>query len=424
MLGRLTSENYRLVSVHIVSRHGDRFILHKFPNYSQPQISCEIGEKLKEQVPLMQGYETSMKKQMRLPQQTFHDLDPYPNEETCNPGHLTPTGAAQLVLLGDSLRQVYINKWNLIEKLHYSEQVLIRATTRARTYKTALALLYGLLPDFQLHEIQIEASPTNAMLVNVASQQAQCQGISKHADSFAATFNQNSPAIREDEKSIRLYNHMKKVFGEGVSAMRVGDMFDVGIVHHCHGLSSPQPIIPVNPHAPCMPKWALRDTIEILQENAAVRVASPDYQRVAILRLYPLLSEIVSRMEQQANSSSQLRYVHYSGHDSTVDPLLTVLKCTDGTWPGYASRVVFELYANHQASQRTAGEPVGFDQFYVRLLFNGKTVTKHLLCCQVSGRNVDDELCPLDVFAKCIREDLLSQIGEETFKEACDKNVY
>lgn len=394
-------------------------MMHHYPNYTWPHLSCRVDEHLMQLVPLMRGYLSFMQRQVRLDSQTFSDLEPYPNEGSCNFGELTGRGAAQHVLVGDALRKQYIDMWKLIDEERYSEQILIRSTTRARTYRSALAFMYGLLPNFSLEQLQIESAPTNNMLSNVDDQQARCQGISKYSEAFSPTFNQNVPSIRE--ASVRLYTHLKKVFGESVDAMRVGDMFDIGAVHYCHNMTSPRPQVSTAAvDAACVPKWAMHDIVATMQENGALRVASPDYQRVAILRMYPLLSEIVSRMEQQAAGSSTLRFVLYSGHDSTIDPLVTALHAADGTWPRYASRVVFELYAAPHANHGAATN----DQFVVRVLYQGIVITSKITCCQASGRLVSGELCPLDVFARCMREDLLSELGEEKYKEACEKPVY
>mmetsp|Transcript_10500 Transcript_10500/g.15166 ORF Transcript_10500/g.15166 Transcript_10500/m.15166 type:complete len:108 (+) Transcript_10500:1-324(+) len=49
-------------------------------------------------------------------------------------------------------------------------------------------------------------------------------------------------------------------------------------------------------------------------------------------------------MNDTQTGASQLRFLHLSGHDTTVYPLLAGLQAFDGKQPAYASHVVFELY--------------------------------------------------------------------------------
>ena len=60
----------------------------------------------------------------------------------------------------------------------------------------------------------------------------------------------------------------------------------------------------------------------------------------------------------------------YSGHDTTVTPLLIALDIFDNKWPQYAADLRFELYDN------TKGE------HYVKILYCGK-VSGQIKCIHV-----------------------------------------
>ena len=56
----------------------------------------------------------------------------------------------------------------------------------------------------------------------------------------------------------------------------------------------------------------------------------------------------------------------YSGHDTTINAFLALLKLNDGQWPQYASNIVLELYEQvdeNEPSKKT---------YFVHTLYNSK----------------------------------------------------
>ena len=94
----------RLISVHTIIRHGDRDNLHGLPQYENPKLGCRITDSLRMTFPVLGDYqnimEDNLRKGGRLPEQTFHGYDIYPNQEFCTPGLLTPEGAVQHIQNG------------------------------------------------------------------------------------------------------------------------------------------------------------------------------------------------------------------------------------------------------------------------------------------------------------------------------------
>jgi hypothetical protein len=78
-----------------------------------------------------------------------------------------------------------------------------------------------------------------------------------------------------------------------------------------------------------------------------------------LFRLKEKLSDKVT------NRDKDLKYALFSGHDTTVAPLLGLLGVFDGYWPPYASNVVFELLDDETAAERWS----------VRLLYNDRELT-------------------------------------------------
>lgn len=79
-----------------------------------------------------------------------------------------------------------------------------------------------------------------------------------------------------------------------------------------------------------------------------------------------MFDSVVQRMRQCADGQPKHQMYMYSGHDTTIMPLLATLGQDVSTWPAYVSNVVFELWESQT--------PDGKKQDYVKVLVNGKEV--------------------------------------------------
>uniref|UniRef100_A0A6S9KUC0 Acid phosphatase n=1 Tax=Heterosigma akashiwo TaxID=2829 RepID=A0A6S9KUC0_HETAK len=104
------------------------------------------------------------------------------------------------------------------------------------------------------------------------------------------------------------------------------------------------------------------------------------------------MQDLVQRMKtkilQAINDEAFTSFALYSGHDSTVMPLLAALGLWDGRWGAYASLLAFELHRRKGA--------IGSDRadFYSRVVYNGKVIA-HDKCAMDSATR--GELCPVNV---------------------------
>lgn len=92
-----------------------------------------------------------------------------------------------------------------------------------------------------------------------------------------------------------------------------------------------------------------------------------------------LLGEVTETLTKPGKSFSL-----YSGHDSTVEPLLVALKLFDGKWPNYTSALIFELWE-------------GPDRELVRIKYEDKEVYRG----------------PLDAFKKLVANRIPSDYEKE-----------
>lgn len=134
------------------------------------------------------------------------------------------------------------------------------------------------------------------------------------------------------------------------------------------------------------------------------------YNRLAIGRfLGELLADIQASDAafsdpQQAAGAAPVgpRMLIYSGHDSTLVPLLCALGCYDGVWPPYASFLSLEVVRSRASGER-----------FVRAVYNDKQMP--MTSCLGDGAG-GEMWCPLPAFLQRLRE---MAVSTAEYKEAC-----
>jgi len=134
--------------------------------------------------------------------------------------------------------------------------------------------------------------------------------------------------------------------------------------------------------------------------TAVLREADRDYGRrlggpdVALL-MFPALRGIAAQLRAAWEGTTSLRASFRFAHDTVLYPLLASLGAGDHEWPGYASRLTFELWTLSADSELVAGtrregsQPVhhGVAETLplVRVVFQGEDITPLLGCSRSWG---------------------------------------
>ena len=141
-----------------------------------------------------------------------------------------------------------------------------------------------------------------------------------------------------------------------------------------------------------------------------------NYTGIADVATHPMLIQIAKRMVNKSQRKSSLKFVLYSGHDSTVTPLLINLGVHDRTrWTPYATRVVFELWRD--TLKDSSEQPDSIDNFYFRVLVNGRVVTGEMKFC--GDALVRGELCPVQELVSWLSDGVGFDGMDESYKALC-----
>ena len=281
-------------------------------------------------------------------------------------------------------------------------QVLVRATMSSRTFQSAVAFMHGFAPEVDMSRLSaVEMADNNTLCMIQTGHQCACTAVrSGFLSTFSVTFGQRSSVIRDRPTVHRIAERLGMTTSE---LPRLSDIFDVTMTHFCHGLA-----------VGCLGAPFVRDVFDVIGEAGRLAVADVHYQRLARLKVQPLLYEIAHRMKRQLHSTVSLpKFVVYAGHDTTIEPLAAAVGVSNGMWSRYASRLVFELYApTDKADSHTAAS--------IRVLHNGKDVTRQLSFCKDILSDIASTFCPLSAFLDFVNDSKFSGgPGETGYNEEC-----
>lgn len=134
--------------------------------------------------------------------------------------------------------------------------------------------------------------------------------------------------------------------------------------------------------------------------TAVLREADRDYGRRlggpdVTLLMYPALRGIAAQLRAAWEGSTSLRASFRFAHDTVLYPLLASMGAGDHEWPGYASRITFELWTLSVDSELVAGTSETRKQHnqrevegtlpLVRVVFQGEDITPLLGCARSWG---------------------------------------
>lgn len=402
---------YRLSSIVIVVRHGDRSPIYTLPNHRLfENLSCKFTDDKSTQSKTFLKFISSVEsRQIKQIHPDFRWQNSFPKSTKCAAGQLTSRGFQQMINLGKTLRRTYSDGKRFLQaSSNLSSKMYVRVTEYTRTFQSAVGFLYGFLSSDDFRRVKIEFDRDIYFCSqSVGNFSCNCPAAAKLQKIIDQEYRQMDAKDRSMDQQIK--EKLATVFGTSTGHIPwLGAVLEVVMTHVCHGLSPP---CRENSQkkSECMP-WSLVNKLwHSLDASGQRSQNSTTPEKYARLVSYPLLHEIVQRFLAVAryNADDEKSRIHlYSGHDKTISALLKALKVHDGHWPPYASNLIFELYDGNRK------------QFYVRILYNGRDVTKQVRFCKDIG-NATGGLCPFDNFMYFVFYETSRYFGTSGYEAIC-----
>lgn len=335
----------------------------------------------------------------------FHGYPLYPSQNNCSISQLTLVGVSQMLKLGHVMRSVY--NIPLLSTCN-SDDIIIYSTKYRRTFQSAMAFAYAVLSPDVLSKVTFKESDSYSYCFDNCA----CSGV----DGLLQKIKQSQAKRLKNRRAIeKVLVRLHNIVHPMASSVRVDPYIlrDSIMTYVCHG--SPLP------HH----RDDFVTTDDVGQLFNYVDWDLERYAKHGLLRKYGLLKSYGLALNVATNllkivSEGKPRLVLYSGHDLTAQYLLAALGVLNAQTvsPHYASRLVFEIYRNNTVDSVYPGR-----DFYFRVIFNGKDVTRLVSFCKGSVGSWQDlvYLCPIESAIRFIHDDYFTLFNASNYKEACGR---
>lgn len=257
-------------------------------------------------------------------------------------GQLTPIGMAQEYQLGKRLREEYIIHNQLLPEQYSNKTMYVRSTEFDRTVMSAQSVLLGLYPlgkGPKNRASQAYALPHGYQPIPIFT-------IPQEEDSLLRPFNDkfmfrkllqkylfSTPEWIEKEPKLK-QNMAKWGAATGLTLtnpVQLQELADTIFIYQLYQLPLPPDLSPDDIKAI---KTSVHNQWSSLYKNPAIASIAGSKQ----------LTAIVEKLQTASQKKSELKYILYSAHDSTLVAQMAVLETPLTEWPAYASRLNFSLY--------------------------------------------------------------------------------
>jgi len=288
----------------------------------------------------------------------------------CAMGQLTSTGYQQQLLNGQDFRNAYIDTLQFLPQTYNASQIYLRVDDIPRTIMSLEALMLALYPPSQTTNNQANIIDFHTM--DYDRDDIQPNGVICPAlqQQINAATNSSEFELHYDQITLPLTSMLQKV--TGIQDLNIGHVHDCLSVRICHQQQ--------------LPWWANESIYEsmlaevIYQGNYSL--AWPNRPIAAQYGIGFLLNDMYQLMIKAVDDAPQYKFLLWSGHDTTLLPLLVAFNVFDGTyWPCYAGRLIIEFWEFE-------------NQLYVRLMYQNT-----VLIIPACGT----EMCPMTTFLSVLK---------------------
>lgn len=334
----------------------------------------------------------------------FHGYPLYPPQNNCSISQLTPVGVSQMLKLGRTFHSVYSS----LLSVSSSDDIIIYSTKYRRTFQSALAFVYAILSPDVLSKVTFKESDSYSYCFDHCA----CTNV----NSLLLKIKQSSAKRLKSRKAVeKMLKRMHYIVHLMSTSVRVDPYLlrDSIMTYVCHGAP-----LPCNQDE-CVTTDNVEKLLDYLDWDLERTAKHSQQQKYGLLKSYGFTLNVAMNLLKMV-SEGKPRLVLYSGHDLTIQYLLAAFGVLNAQTmsPHYASRLVFEVYRNNTVNTTYPGR-----DFYFRVIFNGKDVTRSVAFCSDRGNSWQDPvyLCPIESAIRFIHDDYFTVFNASNYKEACSK---
>ncbi|XP_078419813.1 2-phosphoxylose phosphatase 1 isoform X2 [Cetorhinus maximus] len=394
--------DYKLLSVHVMIRHGDRYPLYAIPKTKPPPIDCTLIPNREPSHRLLENFiknrNIATACQLDGP---LNNIALLPSHTVCEMGELTQIGVVQHLLNGEHLHDTYIKKHKLLPDNWTTKQLYVESTGKSRTLQSGLALLYSLLPKLDWGKIRVRYQWSTIFCSN------SCDCPMRNHYLEEEQRRQYNLRVKNSLLE-QTYINMAKIVGIPTRRLRAANPIDSLLCHFCHNVSFP-----------CTEYGCINlDHFIVIKthqlEDERDRQRKKLYYKYALLATHPILNQTATRMQQITQGKKDEIFALYSAHDVTVAPLLSALGIPDASFPRFGARIIFEIWQNGKDKR----------QNFIRILYNGNDVTFQTSFCSGHKARSKHLLCPFENFLNFVRRDMFAVFNSTNYYDACHRRVF
>jgi len=357
-----TPSTSKLIQAFVLSRHGDRSPLYAIPNeFKDERIvwNCTLATPVRALTSdktltsgsgiyyLYENYGTGI----------FGRQEVW--NGNCQTGQLTKLGGEMCTRMGAGLRNVYVDKYQLLPDTLTPETanlVHLRTTDFARTRESLASVMEGLYPTDKRAGVYLPVTiipvSTDYLHPNAGCCVRLGQLVTNNTinnPEWMSRFNSVKTII--DKINVIAGTRGSSIFDDNYT---VDGWADVLHSRECHNLP-----FPCNEDRSVCVTQEMADAIYPVNDWESCNQYMGD--ETSKLAAGPFFVDINDAFTAMATTGKGPKYIHYSAHDSTVAMVLAALKF-DGGFPPYASTVRFELWQT------------GDNQYAVQMVYNNQVI--------------------------------------------------
>lgn len=305
------------------------------------------------------------------------------NRGNCRLGSLTHKGVMQHTHNGEMFRKLYIDTAKLLPEAWNDDVIYVRSGDQLRLIESAQALLNGLYPpnensphqkqQFDLLDDAFDNMSPHILDVCPRGMKMKSEALKRPA------------WVNHSAASRALESQLKEIFQATVSVNGLADLIRT---YACHNFDITFGGLLTNDQIHKVLEMSLFCFTYFPNDTASNRLGMGSF-----------IGEITHHFQSHIEGKTPYKLMLYSGHDSSIAPLLSALELFDGAWPPLASHVIFEFWKN------------GEGEYFVEVSYNGRSLTRFKKGCEGQA------LCPWHQFLKSVSK---VSVGLDHFWKECN----